>query len=132
MACLHISAKTNQKLVCWTPLSANRTLNRTLIRTQNRTSGRPLKEAFLCIILQWTLLVYHNKLLACIPHSLFLESLGENRGVVATRLLAEMNHEVRGDAVEESPENILGTKQDFFKSFREDGSLHLKQETIIS
>jgi len=36
---------------------------------------------------------------------------------VATRLLVEMNHEVRGDAVEESPEDILRNKPDFFKSF---------------
>ena len=38
------------------------------------------------------------------------ESMGENRGAVATRLLVEMNHEVRGDAVEESPEDILRNK----------------------
>ena len=38
------------------------------------------------------------------------ESVGENRGVVATRLLVEMNHEVRGDAVEDSPEDILRNK----------------------
>ena len=45
------------------------------------------------------------------------QSVGENRGVVATRLLVEMNHEVRGDAVEDSPEDILRNKPDFFKSF---------------
>ena len=45
------------------------------------------------------------------------ESIGENRGMVATRLLVEMNHEVRGDAVEDSPEDILRNKPDFFKGF---------------
>ena len=38
------------------------------------------------------------------------ESVGENRGVVATRLLVEMSHEVRGDAVEDSSEDILRNK----------------------
>ena len=42
------------------------------------------------------------------------ETVGENRGVVATRLLVEMNHEVRGDAVEDSPEDILRNKPGAF------------------
>jgi hypothetical protein len=37
----HISAKTNQKFTCLTPLAANRTRNRTRIRIQNRTCRRP-------------------------------------------------------------------------------------------
>jgi hypothetical protein len=42
MDCLHISAKTNQKFTCGTPLTANRTPNRTAIRTQNHACRRPL------------------------------------------------------------------------------------------
>ena len=38
------------------------------------------------------------------------ESVDENRGVVATRLLVEMNYEVCEDAVEDSSEDILHNK----------------------
>jgi hypothetical protein len=41
MDCLHISAKTNRKFTCKTPLTANRTPNRTAIRTQNHACRRP-------------------------------------------------------------------------------------------
>ncbi len=69
-------------------------------------------------------------------NSFVAESIGENRGAVATRLLTEMNHEVRGDVVEESPENIMKTKPDFFKSFSlviaaEMGEKSLKQLSQI-
>lgn len=36
---------------------------------------------------------------------------------MASRLLLEMNREVRGDSVDESPEHILANKPDFFKNF---------------
>jgi hypothetical protein len=39
---LHISAKTNQKLTCLTPLATNRTPNRIAIRMENRMCRRPL------------------------------------------------------------------------------------------
>jgi hypothetical protein len=42
IVCLHISAKKNQKLPCWTPLAANRTPNRMGIRMGNRTCRQPL------------------------------------------------------------------------------------------
>jgi hypothetical protein len=44
MVCLHISAKTNRKLTCGTPLAANRIPNCTPIRTQNGTCRRPLSR----------------------------------------------------------------------------------------
>lgn len=43
--------------------------------------------------------------------------MGQSRAAAATRNLVEMNHEVRGDAVEESPENILRNRPDFFRNF---------------
>jgi hypothetical protein len=42
MVCLHILTKKTQRLTCWTPLAANRTLNRIGIRMENRTCRRPL------------------------------------------------------------------------------------------
>ena len=36
---------------------------------------------------------------------------------MASRFLLEMNREVRGDSMEESPEHILSNKPDFFQSF---------------
>jgi hypothetical protein len=44
MACLHISAKMDQKLNRERPLARNRTSNRMAIRIQNRTCRRPLTE----------------------------------------------------------------------------------------
>jgi hypothetical protein len=44
MAGLHISAKNNNKITCFTPLEANRTRNRMVIRTRNRTCRRPLSR----------------------------------------------------------------------------------------
>ena len=44
--------------------------------------------------------------------------MGQPRGAVATRLLLEMNFEsVSGDFVEESAEELLGSRPDFLKSF---------------
>jgi hypothetical protein len=43
------------------------------------------------------------------------EDIGQNRGNVATRLLLELNPEVRGDCVDEKPDQILSQRPDFFK-----------------
>lgn len=48
---------------------------------------------------------------------LIAESVGQSRGAVACNLLLEMNHEVRGDFLEESADDILKNRPDFFKSF---------------
>ena len=45
------------------------------------------------------------------------ESLGKVRGSVATRLLLELNPEVRGDYVDESLEQVLSERKDFFLNF---------------
>ena len=46
---------------------------------------------------------------------MFLDDIGQNRGIVATRLLLELNPEVRGDCVDEKPDQILLQRPDFFK-----------------
>jgi hypothetical protein len=57
MVFLHISAKKNQKLTCWTPLAANRTPNRMGIRMGNRTCRQPLMlRHFLTILTKFLLL----------------------------------------------------------------------------
>ena len=45
------------------------------------------------------------------------ESLNQSRGSVATRLLLELNPEVRGDCIDESPEQVLSNRPDFFTNF---------------
>ncbi|XP_041376765.1 NEDD8-activating enzyme E1 regulatory subunit-like [Gigantopelta aegis] len=45
------------------------------------------------------------------------ESLGKSRAQVATDLLSELNEDVTGDFVEESPEKLLETNRDVFTSF---------------
>ena len=43
--------------------------------------------------------------------------MGQSRGAAVTNYLLELNHDVRGDTVEESPETILAERPDFFRSF---------------
>jgi len=45
------------------------------------------------------------------------ESLGQSRAEVATRLLTEMNSDVRGEARQEAVEQVLAEQPHFFKSF---------------
>jgi len=45
------------------------------------------------------------------------DSIGQARGEVATRLLLEMNHEVRGETRQESVEEVLVEDPDFFANF---------------
>jgi len=45
------------------------------------------------------------------------DSIGQPRGEVATRLLLEMNHEVRGESRQESVEQVLDGDPDFFTNF---------------
>lgn len=51
--------------------------------------------------------------------SFFLEndSLGLSRAQVATQVLLELNPDVRGDYIDESPELLLAHSPDFFNSF---------------
>lgn len=45
------------------------------------------------------------------------DTIGQSRGEVATRLLLEMNHEVRGESRQESVEQVLDVDPDFFSNF---------------
>jgi len=45
------------------------------------------------------------------------DCIGGSRGEVAMRLLLEMNHEVRGDCVQETLEQVLVSNRTFFSSF---------------
>jgi len=45
------------------------------------------------------------------------DTIGQSRGEVATRLLLEMNHEVRGESRQESVEQVLDVDPDFFSTF---------------
>ncbi len=47
----------------------------------------------------------------------FTDSIGQQRGAVATSYLLEMNNEVRGDFVEDSAEHILSDRPEFFRTF---------------
>lgn len=51
--------------------------------------------------------------------SFFLDtdSLGKSRAEVATRILLELNPDVRGDFVDESVEQLLNNSPDFFENF---------------
>lgn len=51
--------------------------------------------------------------------SFFLDgdSVGKSRAEVATQLLLELNTDVRGDYVDEEPEQILSNSPDFFNNF---------------
>lgn len=51
--------------------------------------------------------------------SFFLEpdSIGKSRAEVATKMLLELNHDVRGDYVDETVEQLLNNSPDFFSNF---------------
>jgi len=45
------------------------------------------------------------------------DSVGKSRGEVATRLLLEMNHEVRGESRQETVEQVLDSEPDYLQNF---------------
>ena len=51
--------------------------------------------------------------------SFFLDadSAGKSRAQVTTQLLLELNPDVRGDYIDEGPEQILNNSPDFFNNF---------------
>lgn len=61
--------------------------------------------------LSYVLILYLN--------SFFLEadSVGKSRAQVATQMLLELNSDVRGDYIDEEPEQILCNSPDFFNNF---------------
>ena len=60
------------------------------------------------------------------------DSIGLSRGSVATRLLLELNPEVRGDCVDESPEIVLHNRPDFFNGFDIVIATEISEKTMIT
>jgi len=60
------------------------------------------------------------------------DCIGGSRGEVAMRLLLEMNHEVRGDCVQETVDQVLESNQSFFSSFSLVISCGLPEKTLLT
>ena len=60
------------------------------------------------------------------------DSLGQSRGSVATRFLLELNPEVRGDCVDESPEQVLNNRPDFFSNFHLVIATEIGEKTMLT
>ncbi|XP_023326966.1 NEDD8-activating enzyme E1 regulatory subunit isoform X2 [Eurytemora carolleeae] len=78
-----------------------------------------LKSLVLPGVGSFTILDQHKLTAEDAGNNFFLdpECIGQSRGEVAMRLLLELNHEVRGDCVQQSVEQVLEMKRDFFSSF---------------
>lgn len=64
--------------------------------------------------------MYFFKFIYCIYlFSFFLEadSVGKSRAQVATQMLLELNPDVRGDYIDEEPQQILYNSPDFLNNF---------------
>lgn len=53
----------------------------------------------------------------CFSFFLDLDSVGRPRAQIATQLLLELNPDVKGDYVDEGPDELFEKNPDFFKSF---------------
>ncbi|XP_041125206.1 NEDD8-activating enzyme E1 regulatory subunit [Polyodon spathula] len=58
-------------------------------------------------------------------------SIGRNRAQAATELLQELNSDVSGNFVEESPEQLLDNDPDFFHRFSLVIAVHLPESTLL-
>lgn len=60
-----------------------------------------------------------NVAIVYLLNSFFLEtdSVGKSRAQVATQMLLELNSDVRGDYIDEEPDQILYNSPDFFNNF---------------
>lgn len=60
-----------------------------------------------------------NVVIVYLLNSFFLEtdSVGKSRAQVATQMLLELNSDVRGDYIDEEPDQILYNSPDFFNNF---------------
>ncbi|XP_017879127.1 NEDD8-activating enzyme E1 regulatory subunit isoform X1 [Ceratina calcarata] len=65
--------------------------------------------------------------------SFFLEadSAGKSRAQVATQMLLELNSDVRGDYIDEEPEQILSNNPDFFNNFTVVVATSLVEKSLI-
>ncbi|EDO44524.1 predicted protein [Nematostella vectensis] len=59
------------------------------------------------------------------------EHIGRSRAECATELLLELNSDVSGEFIEESPEELLTHKQDFFKPFSVVIATQLSEEILL-
>ncbi|XP_018574459.1 NEDD8-activating enzyme E1 regulatory subunit [Anoplophora glabripennis] len=68
-----------------------------------------------------------------IGSNFFLEndSIGLSRAQVATQCLLELNPDVRGDYIDESPEHVMSHTQDFFNNFTVVIASALPEKTLI-
>uniref|UniRef100_A0A6M2DU04 NEDD8-activating enzyme E1 regulatory subunit n=1 Tax=Xenopsylla cheopis TaxID=163159 RepID=A0A6M2DU04_XENCH len=60
-----------------------------------------------------------------------LNSIGQSRAQACARLLLELNPDVRGDYVDESPEQLLEKNPDFFRNFNVVIATALSEKTTI-
>ncbi|XP_046411333.1 NEDD8-activating enzyme E1 regulatory subunit isoform X1 [Neodiprion fabricii] len=59
------------------------------------------------------------------------ESVGKSRAEIATQVLLELNSDVRGDYVDEGPEQILSNSPDFFNNFTVVITTALPEKSLI-
>lgn len=59
------------------------------------------------------------------------ESVGKSRAQVATQMLLELNPDVRGDYIDEGPEQILENSPDFFNNFTVVVATSLLEKSLI-
>ncbi|XP_015119855.1 NEDD8-activating enzyme E1 regulatory subunit [Diachasma alloeum] len=59
------------------------------------------------------------------------DSVGKSRAQVATQLLVELNQDVRGDYIDEGPDQILYNSPDFFNSFTVVVATALPEKSLI-
>ncbi|CAG9824867.1 unnamed protein product [Phaedon cochleariae] len=59
------------------------------------------------------------------------DSIGMSRAQVATQCLLELNPDVRGDYIDESPEHIMSHTQDFFNKFTVVVATALPEKTLL-
>ena len=60
------------------------------------------------------------------------DSIGQNRGEVAARLLLEMNHDVRGESRQETVDQVLASEPDFFSRFQLVVACDLSEKTVAT
>ncbi|CAH0546622.1 unnamed protein product [Brassicogethes aeneus] len=68
-----------------------------------------------------------------IGSNFFLEvdTLGSSRAQIATQCLLELNPDVRGDYIDETPEHVMSHTQDFFNNFTVVIATALSEKTLI-
>lgn len=60
------------------------------------------------------------------------DSIGKSRAQIATQMLLELNRDVRGDFIDENPEEILYNNPDFFNNFTIVVATAVSEKTLIT